>query len=350
MTETAAAISKTIPSNAKLYLPKKINDLLDHLAKENENEWTAIGRVEKISDTQYRLLDLIFPKQINSRGLTTAESGAHGESLLKADDKGYNASEMYAWVHSHNTMGVFWSSTDYEQMKAMGKNYKDRADADVEPWYLDFGVCLVVNARGEKKASFNVYKPIETYYDMEVLIEGNSIFYDYLEARGFLNDYLEFEKSSTDSQKVTNDNYQKELKSVETIPTYNTNSLYNQHYNFSKKNTKQGHLGFTAGNNWAVNWEEDEDLVEASRILNTDKSASKKKISVLDTINRFIEEEDNVFFDWSEEELDEFITYAIGIIEDLQSYDGYCISDQESMDDEVRTLADEYSAIKRIAM
>ncbi len=72
------------------------------------------------------------------------------QEMVEAD-KGDDIPKLRFWWHSHNTMGVHWSSTD----DATGKNFAGS----------EFLVSIVTNHRGEMRGKVNLYAPVDLAID-----------------------------------------------------------------------------------------------------------------------------------------------------------------------------------------
>lgn len=146
----------TAPAHPVFVFPKYLWDEVQYLTKQSPNSEFAMFLVTKqfsMTGPKYMALDMFFPKQ---------EAGHSGVSIANEDCEGFykllSTHEQYkdhlhskiAHLHSHNTMGVFWSGADNNQ----------QLSRDDLGFWDDFRYYLVVNTHDQVRCSFVVYKPL----------------------------------------------------------------------------------------------------------------------------------------------------------------------------------------------
>lgn len=142
----------------KILIPENLKVIIDTLVTEfPSDEWTMIGKTQ-YDKGNIRLLDLRAVKQ-NSTGGTTVMTADEEYEFIKELKKDHeNPKNWNLWMHSHNTMGAFWSGTDTQNFKDWNKGQ-------------DYMVHVVVSTRGYKGA-LTQYKPFEiTNDDVEIEFE-----------------------------------------------------------------------------------------------------------------------------------------------------------------------------------
>jgi hypothetical protein len=146
-------------ADAILYIPEDIKTTLHELCKNRDLEWTLFGKTEPYEDG-YRLVDFIVPEQENGGAHTEIEDTAIEtltEELLTKEEDPLN---WNVWIHSHNTMGAFFSKTDTDQMDDFGK-------LGIK---MMFSIVVSCAAKEPKMLAWvSLYNPIRT--DLEVNIE-----------------------------------------------------------------------------------------------------------------------------------------------------------------------------------
>lgn len=146
----------TAPSRPVFVFPKRIWDEVQYITKQSPNSEFALFLITK-QFTQlapkYMAIDLYFPKQ---------EAGHSGVSIANEDCTEFyellSTHEAYkehmhcriAHLHSHNSMGVFWSGADTNQ----------QLSKDDFGFFDDFRFYLVVNTHDQVRCSYVVYKPL----------------------------------------------------------------------------------------------------------------------------------------------------------------------------------------------
>lgn len=132
----------------KFVIPYKLNRILKILVEKNAREFTLFGKTRIVGE-EVQLLDIRVPNQRSSVADTEVSSENLVEFMEKLLEDGENPKDWNMWIHSHNTMGAFWSGTDTAQMKSFNCG-------------PDFFFHMVMSTTGAKGA-MTMYKP----YDLE---------------------------------------------------------------------------------------------------------------------------------------------------------------------------------------
>jgi hypothetical protein len=146
-----------------IVLPLRIKNILDYLVQK-PLEWNAFGEVEEIKQdgfTYFLINDLAFPPQTNSGSGTEVSKedfALFGETLAKQKKP---ANKYKFQVHSHNTMGAFWSGTDTQQME----------DFQNKTYFLS----MVISTKGlaDWKACINLFSPVRLDIDIPIIVQDN---------------------------------------------------------------------------------------------------------------------------------------------------------------------------------
>lgn len=160
-----------------LYIPPRLWEVLTYLARERKLEWQCFGKVERISPTEHKLVDIKFPKQTNTGAGTETSEKDMTDFMTNLLNTGEDLADYRLWIHSHNTMAAFWSSTDYDQMERQKNS--------------TYMMNLVVNARKEYQACINIWQPVRANVVMRVREADGPVPQDELEAINKQVDELE---------------------------------------------------------------------------------------------------------------------------------------------------------------
>lgn len=102
----------------RILIPYEIDQTLKHLVtKFIHTEFALVGKT-RIDGQDIYVEELRVPPQESSSGEVETDKGAFLEELLNADE------DPLVWnfcIHSHNTMGAFWSPTDKDKMEQLNK-------------------------------------------------------------------------------------------------------------------------------------------------------------------------------------------------------------------------------------
>lgn len=168
-----AGVIDNTPGRYKILVPHHVNVLVRQLHADFPNkEWSAIGKLEKDEENkQYILTDIAFGEQHNSASLTEFTEEWY-DSVIEwiVENDMENMHCWNCWIHSHNSMWLFWSGTDDEckqsyddweitHMFHIVTNY-DNKTGQVEPWY---------------KTALTFYQPTNIEYEGEVVIEEREV-------------------------------------------------------------------------------------------------------------------------------------------------------------------------------
>lgn len=141
----------------KIIIPLHIMATLRPLVENCEREFTLFGKTE-IVDGNARLIDFRIPEQTSCTGETEVEEDELVSFIDQLITDGEDTKDWNMWIHSHHTMGAFWSATDKEQMAAFSKS------ADL--WFH-----VVLSTTGMQGAC-TMHKPFGlTDYEVEIEIE-----------------------------------------------------------------------------------------------------------------------------------------------------------------------------------
>lgn len=136
-------------------MPVEVHSKIMHWVKRGgQYECSGMFKV-KVEGEIITVVDAWMAKQTNSGGETEMDAESLCDLLYKTRDV---EGVMYGWWHNHNTMGVFWSGTDRDQINKMAQN----------------GGCvaIVFNLRGEMKCCVAAGAPFYLHMDdVEVVID-----------------------------------------------------------------------------------------------------------------------------------------------------------------------------------
>lgn len=116
-----------------------------------QGEVSALGVVDEIFDERtgnlyaLRITDFHLVKQSCTSVETTMDSVAISDLLSSLESQGQEVGRLLCWAHSHDTMAVFWSSTDNECIAGLANG-----------GYL---LSLVVNKKRETMARLDMFHP-----------------------------------------------------------------------------------------------------------------------------------------------------------------------------------------------
>jgi len=119
-----------------------------------QGEVSALGLVEEIRDetgsiSALRVTDFFLVKQVCSSAETNMDPTALAELLLELEVAEIDGRQLRCWVHSHGSMGVFWSETDDECISGLANG----------EWLLS----LVVNKKRESMMRLDQFNPCHLY-------------------------------------------------------------------------------------------------------------------------------------------------------------------------------------------
>jgi hypothetical protein len=109
----------------KLLIPESYRAILYSLVDEFRDEFSLFGKTSITEDGNHILEDLCVPKQTNSSCATDVEADDFMDLAQELHEKGEDLANWNLWIHSHNTMRAFWSTTDTDQMEdfCKGRDY-----------------------------------------------------------------------------------------------------------------------------------------------------------------------------------------------------------------------------------
>lgn len=122
-----------------------------------EDEWTLMGR-RAGPDDPLTCIDVICPPQTNDGSSTVLDKEAWGSlqmDILEGKMPGWKIEDIVFWIHSHNTMGVFWSSTDNACVVEFGR-------AEDRDGYL---ASIVFNNKFDSRCRVDMFNPSHITFD-----------------------------------------------------------------------------------------------------------------------------------------------------------------------------------------
>lgn len=139
----------------KVIVPKPIMAKIKALVHATPDEFTLFGKTKYV-DGDVHLVDFRIPKQRSHKSTTEVSEQELNEFLEELMDAGEEVENWNMWIHSHNTMGAFWSGQDKTQMQSF----------NIGPsWFCH----MVVSTTGQR-AAITQYKPFPLECD-DVTIE-----------------------------------------------------------------------------------------------------------------------------------------------------------------------------------
>jgi len=120
-----------------------------------QGEVSALGLVEEIRDegagaiSALLVTDFFLMKQVCSSAETDMDPTALAELLMQLETAEIDGRQLRCWVHSHGSMGVFWSDTDDECIVGLANG----------EWLLS----LVVNKKRETMMRLDQFHPCHLY-------------------------------------------------------------------------------------------------------------------------------------------------------------------------------------------
>jgi len=124
---------------------------LREMAEAAAGEVTVFGVVDAV-DGELRVGELMIPNQTCSSAGTVVEAQDLADFLDEMLAKGVALDRLRLWAHSHADMSVFWSETDVQAITTAFAQ-------------ADWVVALVINRRGEARASLRLNRPIVAWFD-----------------------------------------------------------------------------------------------------------------------------------------------------------------------------------------
>lgn len=122
----------------KIIIPKEVHDKIMHFVNKADFEVSGFGKVEWDADQQaFRVLDACLLKQEGGMAHTDIDPTALSRAMyLLRNTPGH----LNYWWHSHVDMPVFWSGTDMDTIRTLGRN--------------GFIVASVFNKKDEVRSAF----------------------------------------------------------------------------------------------------------------------------------------------------------------------------------------------------
>ena len=130
----------------EIHISHVMKKILDDLVRSSPGkEFTLFGKT-RLEGEEVHLVDIRVPSQTSSGGDTELSEDDNEKFLNELLDGGENPAEWNMWIHSHHSMGAFWSGTDTSQMESFNTG---------GPAYFFH---VVLSTEGYKGA-FTLYKP-----------------------------------------------------------------------------------------------------------------------------------------------------------------------------------------------
>lgn len=146
----------------KYIFTPEIKQTLDTLVKHYPKEFTLFGKT-RIEGEKIHLIDLRVPEQTSSTGDTELSEDELEKFLLGLLDDGENPKDWNMWIHSHHSLGAFWSQTDRDQMNSFNTG---------GPAHFFH---LVLSTTGFQGA-YSLYKPFSLFLDdIKQEVEGDEV-------------------------------------------------------------------------------------------------------------------------------------------------------------------------------
>jgi len=150
-------------NSVAVVLPIKFKNILDYLLQK-ELEWSCLAEVDEINQNgvmYFVVKDIYFPKQENSSGATEVTGDEWNELAEELHAKKIDLSKCHFSIHSHNSMGAFWSAQDIKQW------------SDWQTPATTHRVSMVMSSKGDWKACFHLYKPVRVDFDIPIIVQDN---------------------------------------------------------------------------------------------------------------------------------------------------------------------------------
>ncbi len=135
----------------KIVIPSTIDRIITHLTHKIGIEFTLFGKT-RYENGAIHLIDIRVPEQVSSGADTEISPDALEKFMEELINDDENPKDWNMWIHSHNTMGAFWSGTDTTQMNSFNTGGPD------------YFAHMVVSTKG-RKAALSQYKPFNLCCD-----------------------------------------------------------------------------------------------------------------------------------------------------------------------------------------
>jgi proteasome lid subunit RPN8/RPN11 len=157
----------------KIILKEIAKRKIEAYTKLATDEISGLMRAERVDEQTILVKDIILLKQESSPSDTELDIDALSRYLTEEIQADRDISDIKGWWHSHADMGVFWSTTDTENMDTFGKEWL---------------VSIVSNKKGEKLARVDIYNPYRMFIN-DVTIENEE--HELTEREAKINTLLE---------------------------------------------------------------------------------------------------------------------------------------------------------------
>lgn len=144
----------------KVIMSAEIYSKMLAFSRAGDTEIGGLARIEIEHGNLFRILDLECISQQVTYATTSLDSKGIAMFAMQwlSKDEDEKANSIRCWWHSHNSMPVFWSPTD--------RDTQDITFGRVAP----YSVAVVINHKGEMRASINLYQPVRITFDKSPII------------------------------------------------------------------------------------------------------------------------------------------------------------------------------------
>jgi len=134
----------------KILLNNDVAIKLKYYTELAKGEISGMGKVEKTEDGDILITDIVLFDQECTSTTTYLDDGAQAKFMEDMRVRGESLKDWTLWWHTHDDMGVFWSSTD-------DTTVKENFDSGV----LSHLVSIVTNKKGEFKGRLDI-QPVDS--------------------------------------------------------------------------------------------------------------------------------------------------------------------------------------------
>lgn len=134
----------------KLLLTPDVHERLAHWTDIAAGEFSCLGLADETGGC-FRISEVFLIKQTCSSAETELDSGAVATLLAELDAAGVDIARVRAWIHSHGSLNVFWSSTDVHTIETLLTG----------EWIAS----LVVNKAGASLGRIDIARPVRATLD-----------------------------------------------------------------------------------------------------------------------------------------------------------------------------------------
>lgn len=103
----------------KVVIDDEVYQKINHWVQKAPGEVSGLGKVSVDKDGTFRVVEAILVEQENGSASTELNSTAVSKAMYELRDA---PGHMNFWWHSHVNMAVFWSGTDIDTIREIGRN------------------------------------------------------------------------------------------------------------------------------------------------------------------------------------------------------------------------------------